>query len=57
MFGGRTKNLKNQEYFDKNHICLPIHEQLSKYQIAKIVKKLKTSNLKYSNNYSFLLKI
>ena len=41
VFGGRTKNLKNQEYFDKNHICLPIHEQLSKYQIANIVNKVK----------------
>jgi len=42
VFGGKTKNLKNQEYFDNNHICLPIHEQLSKVQIAKIVEKVKS---------------
>ncbi len=41
VFGGITKNLKNQEYFDKYHICLPIHEQLSNTQIAKIVEKVK----------------
>ena len=41
VFKGKTKNLKNQEYFDNNHICLPIHEQLSKFQIAKIVEKVK----------------
>tara|TARA_B100000989_G_C19527282_1_gene467621 strand:+ start:1166 stop:2269 length:1104 start_codon:yes stop_codon:yes gene_type:complete len=42
VFGGKTKNLKNQEYFDNNHICLPIHEQLSKVQIDKIVEKVKS---------------
>ena len=41
VFGGKTKNLKNQEYFDKYHICLPIHEQLSKVQISWIVKKVR----------------
>jgi perosamine synthetase len=41
IFGGVTKNLSNQEYFDKHHICLPIHEQLTKFNLIKIVKVIR----------------
>ena len=44
VFGGRVKNLSNQEYFDRHHICLPIHEQLTKDNLLKIVKIIKLYN-------------
>jgi perosamine synthetase len=41
IFGGITKGLLNQEYFDKYHICLPIHEKLQPNKLKKIVTTIK----------------
>jgi perosamine synthetase len=41
IFGGLNKKLKNQRYFDDKHICLPIHEQLTKKNLNKIVYTIK----------------
>ena len=41
VFGSKTENLTNQEYFDRHHICIPIHEQLTKANLLKIVKTIK----------------
>jgi len=41
IFGGIDKKLINQRYFDDNHICLPIHENINKKDLKKIVYIIK----------------
>jgi perosamine synthetase len=37
LFGGIRKELQGQRYFDKHHVCLPIHSSLTDEDILKVV--------------------
>lgn len=41
IFGGINNKLKNQKYFDKHHICLPINEKISSTEIKKIISVIR----------------
>ena len=41
IFGGKTKNLTNQEKFDQTQINIPIHDALSEQDVNYIISSIK----------------
>lgn len=42
LFGGITKNLMGQEYFNEKQVAIPVHDGLNQEQIEYIVKTIKS---------------
>lgn len=42
VFGGVRENLVNQTAFDEKQISLPVHEELTDYEVGKIIKVVKS---------------